>query len=231
MLSVKGVGIRGNVYAFPWLLTAALSAALIALLFVAVTRRRTFGAGRVDVVLLLAPFGLILATLIVSTWNIYARAGGPAGLQGRYLFAALPGVFAVAALVLARAPGFRSRPGTLPAVVASGALVFVVACLHRAMSFHWGVDNSSLTGAPRGVVAWAPVPVWVGAAVAVALVIASLTLFVQLANGLRGSRPIDASDRPVDRAADPRPDTSFVDASPSGDRPRSGGYGQRDVPP
>lgn len=206
LLSVKDGGDNvsgGGASAFPWLLTAVLSVALLGLMVVALLRRRTFDARRTDVALLLAPFGLTLVTLVVSTWNIYARTGLSSGLQGRYLFAALPGVLVVVALVLGRVPGGR-RPGLLPLVTAGAALAFTGASLLRAVTFHWGSTDTSLTDAPRAMVAWAPVPWWFGGLLAALFVASLVVLSTQLVSG--AGRAEDGGPGPdADRTRDGRP--------------------------
>jgi hypothetical protein len=182
MLSIKG----GGDAALPWLVPVVLSVALIGFLVVAVARRHTFGAGRTDVALLVAPFFVTMAVLVASTWRLYTSTGNPRGLQGRYLFVALPGVFVVAALVLGRIPLLRSRGTALPVAVAAGALGFLAVCLVRAVSYHWGATDSSLTDAPGALVAWAPVPWWLCALVAVGLLATVGILGAQLVGGLPG---------------------------------------------
>ncbi len=195
----------GGENAFPWLVTAVLSVALLTLLVVALLRRRTSDATRIDVMLLLAPFGLILVTLVVSTWNIYARTGLSSGLHGRYLFAALPGVLIVVALVLGQVPG-RQRPGLLPLATAGAALAFTAASLVRAGSFHWGSTSSSLSDVPRAMVAWAPVPWWVGGLIASLFAASVGVLAVQLVAGAGRSedaRPELDADRTPDHRQGP----------------------------
>lgn len=199
MLSIKGQshprGAQAVAFSLP--VTATLSIIGIGVLIAAVLRQRTFAARRVDVVVLLAPFGAIFVVLLVSTWNIYARTGTASGLNGRYLFAGLPGVFIVVALVLTWWSKDLPGPALAPLVVSVGATAFTVLSLQRAIQFHWGIDRGSLDGVVGAVAAWSPLPVWMTVGVASAFLGALIWLWCELVReGLDGSRvpvQVDAS--------------------------------------
>lgn len=157
MLSVKSFDDPGF-GAFPWRFSAALSVLLLAVLLATYMSKWMFGANRADRGVLLLPGCLVFLILFASTWSLYARTGTPAGVQGRYLFVGLPGVFVVVALALGWWTRDRVRPAVVPSIVAVLSLVFVGASLHRAATFHWGVDRHSMSGVTGAIVAWSPLP-------------------------------------------------------------------------
>ena len=191
VLGIKG----GGEVAFPFWLTATLSVLLLGLLVAALLRRRIHAATRTDIVVLLTPFGLVAAILLVSTWNIYARTGYPAGLQGRYLFIGLTGVMVVLALLFSEWSG-RQRD-LMPIVTASGSLAITLFALIRVAQFHWGIDRSSLSGVPGAVLNWSPLPRWGTVGFGVLFMAATTWLVLALVLEWRAARPAPGECNPV----------------------------------
>lgn len=189
-LSIKGPLEPGgpDVTAFPWWSTALLSVLLLGALMVAVVLRRVGPIRRSEVVLLLFPFVSLLAILFVQTWNIFDRTGMARGLQGRYAFAGLPGVFIVLALLIAAAT--RNRPPAVaPTAVTVGGLGFTALALERTVRFHYGIDATSLAGAPRALVEWSPVPTVIDVAVGLAFAVTVALIATQLVAEWRHPTP------------------------------------------
>lgn len=179
MLSVKSLQDEGF-GAFSWRLSAALSVLLVLVLVASFWSKNAFGASRAERAIFLMPAVFAFLSLFISMWSFYARTGYPRGLQGRYLFVGLPGIFVVVALTLAWWTRGRMRPAAVPSAVATLSLIFVGASLHRAATFHWGVDRYSTTGVVGAILAWSPLPRFVTLGVACWFVMALTALLLSL---------------------------------------------------
>ncbi|WHP18343.1 DUF2142 domain-containing protein [Cellulomonas sp. ES6] len=163
---------------YPLWLTGGLSVLALLLAAVVLVRRRTFGAGRADGLLLVTPFVLNVAVLVESTWGLYLATGVPRGLQGRYLFTSVAGLAVAAALGLGVLVRGRARRW-LPLAVGAGALAFTASAMLKALEFHWAGD--SLLDRIASLGAWSPLVAPVTGAILVAVPVCSIALLVALA--------------------------------------------------
>lgn len=173
---------------FPLWLCITASATLLAGMLVLLARRRTFGAGRADGLLLCGPFLLGLAVLMANTWALYSNTGALAGIQGRYLYFAACGFAAafglgVAALLPARVSGW------LPVLLWGVAVAMVAAAQRVVLAFHWGGADAGLGERLAAMQAWSPAPVGVAWLAWGGLVVAALGLLASLLSSARQGRP------------------------------------------
>jgi 4-amino-4-deoxy-L-arabinose transferase-like glycosyltransferase len=151
-----------------WLLAALLAAGVAGGLLL---RRSALTRGTAAVLLL--PLAGIASIVLLGALGLYLRTGVPAGVQGRYLFPALPGLALVAAaggVALLGRGGRWLAPAALAVGVVAQVWMGVLALTH------WYGPAGAL-GVPlavQGLAAWAPVPPPLLAAVAAALGVAAL---------------------------------------------------------
>jgi 4-amino-4-deoxy-L-arabinose transferase-like glycosyltransferase len=173
----------------PWALVWGLFALVAGAVAVALCVPRWPAKHRhAELAVLLAPLLLLLAIVLPGAWTIYARTGGPAGLQGRYLYPGLVGlatVAAVGAVLLGRRRGARWLP--LGVLAAAGLLHGFAALL---VLRHWyGPPDPVLQAAWRGLLAWSPLPPAGILVVVVATLLTGLAAAVALAAGAVRAHP------------------------------------------
>lgn len=143
---------------------------------------------RAELAVLLAPLPLLLAIVLPGAWTIYARTGGPAGLQGRYLYPGLVGLataVAVGAALLLRRRGARWLP--LGVLGAAGVLHGYAALL--VLRHFYGPPDPVVQTAWRGLLAWSPLPPAGIVAVLLATLLVGLAAAVALTAGAARARP------------------------------------------
>ena len=164
----------GNLDAeLPRLLTIALWVLLVVLIAAGVSSSRKATKEReLDVpttLLVVAPFVVSLVVLIGNSLMTYLRTSWAAGMQGRYLFSVLSGVFVVVAIALARWP--RLREGHVLAVV----IALQVLGLFTMLNSWWGPRDQgvSIFSSISSWLRWSPWPTEVVAAALVLLLAAT----------------------------------------------------------
>lgn len=142
---------------------------LVAFLGVILAMIRGLGRGRGDrptLVVLVLPLVLISGLIVYGTWSYFERTGIPAGIQGRYVYPAVPALAAVVAVGYGRAAGRAVR--ALPAIAFLGALavqviavrgVFLGLWLPRPWTGGGRIDRYRV--AFDNLAAWSPWPVGV----------------------------------------------------------------------
>ena len=103
-----------------------------------------------DAVLLATPFGCVLGIVAFGSWDAWEKVLRPAGMQGRYLYGALP---ALAVLVVAGAARLLGR-WLLP-VVLTGAAAAQLLGTALVLRVYWA---DSWAAVPGNVLAWSPWP-------------------------------------------------------------------------
>jgi len=139
--------------------------------------RRRRGA---SLLVALLPAVLLLGIVGWGAAQAYVDTGRPFGLNGRYLFGALPGIAGVVGLVT----GTRARALAAlltAAVVTAGMQAWAWTA---ALGFYWGTQSPGPADELRAVAAWSPLP---PALVGAAAVLAPLALLAALARELRGA--------------------------------------------
>ena len=151
------------------------------------------GAGHRWVLLLLvAPMLLALAIVVQGSWPIYHQRGQIRGVQGRYLYLAVPGI-AVCVAVAAERVVARVRP-LLPALVVVGVVVIQAVSAERLIRRIWSAPGqpSGLGSALRHLEVLSPYP---DAITVLVFVLTALAALVALAlAGTTGVRAITRSD-------------------------------------
>ena len=99
-------------------------------------------------VLLLLPVAL-WGSVVANAWGHYVETGWITATQGRYLFAGLAALAAVAAL------GIRPRAGAVPWFVAGGSVVAAVSLAFAFRGMYWGYRESAADAAVR-LAGWSP---------------------------------------------------------------------------
>jgi hypothetical protein len=140
---------------------------------------------RRDSVLLAIPFFCLLGIVAWGSWDAWHKVISPAGMQGRYLYGALPGM---AILAVAGAGRFLGR--RLPLAVLSLAAAFQLLGLWLTLRVYWlpptGFLPRRLTAAGHNILAWSPwPPVLVLTLFAAVAVVAAVTL----RSAYRSARP------------------------------------------
>ncbi|WP_162605813.1 DUF2142 domain-containing protein [Jiangella aurantiaca] len=99
-------------------------------------------------VLLLLPVALWVS-IVANAWRHYVETGWITAVQGRYLFAGLAALAAVAAL------GIRPRAVAVPWIVAGGGVVAAVSLVFAFRGMYWGHAESAADAAAR-LAGWSP---------------------------------------------------------------------------
>lgn len=99
-------------------------------------------------VLLLLPAALWLS-VVGNAWRSYVDTGWISAVQGRYLFAGLAALAAVAAL------GIRPRAQAVPWIVTGGGAVAAAALVFGFRGMYWGHQESAFDAAAR-LAGWSP---------------------------------------------------------------------------
>ncbi|RIQ14495.1 DUF2142 domain-containing protein [Jiangella rhizosphaerae] len=121
-------------------------AAVVAAVSVAALVRRD--SRRPAGVLLLLPAAL-WCSVVANAWRHYVETGWITAVQGRYLFAGLAALAAVAAL------GIRPRAATVPWIVAGAGAVAAAALLFAFRGMYWASQESAFDAAAR-LAGWSP---------------------------------------------------------------------------
>lgn len=136
-------------------LSRTLTVTLLVLLGTAllVARRQ-----RTVVAVALLPFAGLLALVTIGSWVNYSAYDRIIGVQGRYLYPALAGMSASAALALARLAGPLRRALPLVVLVGAGALQHLAA--RALLEAYWtpGSDRTDLVAGYRTMLVWSPLP-------------------------------------------------------------------------
>jgi hypothetical protein len=149
-----------------WLVVAATTATVVVLVL-AMVRRAVPMSQRL---LMFTPIMVVVLGNAVQHWlTIYPRVGGFAGSQGRYLFAAVPAVAVLIGISGTRTP--RPRAWLL-AILGFGAVLHLASLL-AILQAYWGLDQG-IGYALLNVLAWSPVPGWVGGLVLLSAPVASV---------------------------------------------------------
>ena len=149
-------------------LTAAVAGLVVA------ARQRRFLAFAAAVA---APFAALVLQLFIVTWREYSHSGVPErGLQGRYFFAGVVGLAALAGIgATAVIPARYQR--LLPFAILAGAVAIHARSITSVLSWHWNGAADGAWTALRSAAAWAPWPAamvalgWVAALAAVVSVV------------------------------------------------------------
>lgn len=131
-----------------------LTAALIALIVAARHKRFLVLAAAVA-----APFVALVLQLLIVTWLEFARSGVPErGLQGRYFFAGMVGLAALAGMGAAGVLTTGTARRWLPIGVLVGAAGLHARAVTSVLSWHWNGAADGAFTALRSAAAWAPWP-------------------------------------------------------------------------
>lgn len=126
-----------------------------------------------DALLLAVPFGCLLAIVATGSWAAWEAVLREAGMQGRYLYGALPPL-----AVLAVAGAGRLLPRSLPLLVLTGACAAQLLGLALVLRVYWlppaGSAPGRLLGATDNLLAWSPWPPLPVLAVLLAAVVVAL---------------------------------------------------------
>jgi 4-amino-4-deoxy-L-arabinose transferase-like glycosyltransferase len=131
---------------------------------------------RRDALLLGIPFLCLLGIVGWGSWDVWHKVLGASGMQGRYLYGALPGVAILAVAGAGRFLGHR-----LPLVVLSLVAAFQLLGLWLTLRVYWlpptGLLPRRFTAAGHNILAWSPwPPVLVLTLLAAVVVAAAVTL-------------------------------------------------------
>jgi hypothetical protein len=173
-----------------WVAVAAAAAlTLVGVLLSLATRTPSWP----DALLLALPVLCLLGIVGFGSWEVWEKVLRPAGMQGRYLFGALPGVAVLAVAGAGRLLGRRRTALPLLVLVLAGAMQ-ALSAFYTSRTY-WlpetGSVPSRLVGGLDGLLSWSPFP---PAAVVVVLV---GTLVTAVALAVRVVR--EAADRAPDR--------------------------------
>lgn len=178
----------------PFGVALTATAAVAALVGVAVWRRRRDLAGLAVIAVALAPAATIGAGVLWRAWSLHAEYGYFPMVHGRYLLPGLVGVLAVAAVAV---DGTWTRRWWPPAVAVAAATMTGVAVATAAAAFWVGDGWAAVTA----IAAWSPWPGWLAGlwAAATVGVVGALAALVAIAAVRR--RP-DASRAEPDQPSD-----------------------------
>lgn len=121
-------------------------------------------------------FGGAFVAIAGAARHIHVEFGANNAIQGRYLFAAMPGVLVVATIgwshLVVRIGARRASPGWGPPIaVTVAAVVLQATAAHVVLAGYWGTRHAALTDRLRAMAAWSPAPPWlVGGVLAATLV-------------------------------------------------------------
>lgn len=160
----------------PFGVALVATAAIIALVGVAVWRRRRGPVGLAVIAVALAPATAIGAGVLWRAWSLHAEYGYYPMVQGRYVLPGLVGVLAVAAVAV---DGAWTRRWWPPAVAVAAATMTGVAVTTAAAAFWVGDGWAALTA----IAAWSPWPGWLAGlwAAATVGVVGALAALVAIA--------------------------------------------------
>jgi hypothetical protein len=102
-----------------------------------------------DPLMLLTPFATTLVIVVYGAWDGYATTGFTTGVQGRYLFATIPGT-----AVLVAAGWGRIAPRWAPAILLTWVAVLQAAGALTVVSGYWA--GGDLLANVRSLLAWSP---------------------------------------------------------------------------
>lgn len=112
---------------------------------------------RRDALLLAVPFGCLAGIVAWGSWDAWEKVLRTSGMQGRYLYGALPGIAVLAVGGIGRLLGRWT-----PAVVLAGAAPAQLVGLALTLRVYWlpatGPEPGRLAAAGRGILAWSPWP-------------------------------------------------------------------------
>jgi len=143
-------------------------------------RRVVRPVGRIDLMALLLPAALLVVFVLVRSWSLYAKTGQFSFIQGRYVFAAVVGIAAVAAVGAQRLMGRRAALATLGL-----ATIMQAEGLRRVLSGYWGPGGGGPADQVRALVAWSPWPTEVLVLGALAFLAATAWLGLEVARTAR----------------------------------------------
>lgn len=206
------LSVKSGAHAYPAWIPEVLTVALVLLLLAGLILSPRIGVKRGTVVVLLLPTALTLAILVESVYSLTQKTGVAAGVQGRYLYSSIVPLLVVAVIGLAALLGLVSRrraarvdgfdvvgsdvvgsvavgAGRFAAVlVGLFAILFTVASVGRAISFHFGDEHWSNPLLSLGdVAAWSPLPYALSIAVMIAFGVAALLALVASALSVRAT--------------------------------------------
>lgn len=166
------------------------TAVVVVLCLAAFVGHRRIRQRPADLAVVLGPLAGLGAIVTFGAWRVYARSGTPFAIHGRYLYGAVVGLAAVAALGAAALLPARRR--WLPLVAVATVLAVQVTAAGLALVTYWGPPG--LWWRVAAVLAWSPwPPVVVAGAVAGAAAVATWLVGAALdetrvQGGLPGSR-------------------------------------------
>jgi len=141
---------------WPFLALSVVAVLVVVVALIAPTPSRPRG-GALNVIVMLTPFALTLASLLYSTIRITMSTGYPAGVQGRYLYCAIIGMTTVVALSLGwLLPRRAQMIGML--VVTAGGLALTAWRSWTAVVNSWAPAAHDLMEHFRALFAWSPLP-------------------------------------------------------------------------
>lgn len=141
-----------------WIFVVASAAAVVIVAAGLVVRLRTRAvAPVVDVLVIVLPFALALASLLSSTVRITMNTGYPAGVQGRYLYCAIVGVAAAFALALGWLVP-RTRQAGAMLVIGLGGSALTGWRAWDALSSAWAPGADDTFAHLGALLAWSPLP-------------------------------------------------------------------------
>lgn len=174
---------------FPSGLTRMASVLLLVAIALLFARRKSFGARRIDALLLAGPFLLGLVVLLESTWGLFSKTGITAGIQGRYLYFSILGVAAGVALAVSASIPDRFR-NWVPMALWIVFVAFAGTAQYKVLQAHWGPAAASPGERWGAWAAWSVAPPWFIAMVLSGLLCSVLLLFAMLLrDALRKTAP------------------------------------------
>lgn len=184
----------------PFGIALAATLAVVALLAVAVSRRRRDLTGLAAIAVALAPAAAIGAGVLWRAWSLHAEYGYFPMVHGRYLLPGLVGALAVTAVAV---DGRRTRRWWPPAVAVAAAAMTGVAVATAAAAFWVGDGWAALTA----IAAWSPWPGWLAGlwTAATVGVVGALAAAVAIAAARRSPEPPPAEPAPAVDSHPPAP--------------------------
>lgn len=161
------------------------AAVLLVVLVVAALVPRPARATWPDRLLLAVPVVTLAGIVAFGAWRVYARSGQPLAIHGRYLYAALPALVALAALGASAL--LRGRTRWLPAATLATAGLAQAGTVALALTVHWAPPRL------QALLTWAPWGPWLVTTAAIGGVLALTWLGVAVlatARAQGGHRPV-----------------------------------------
>jgi hypothetical protein len=140
---------------------------------------------RTVVLLMLAPLILVGIEVFYSAGSAYAHSSQLPGLQGRYLFSAIPGLAVIFGIAVAGVGQYVPRLVRAAPVVMLGLVVLMHVFAVRAIfGYYWGSASASFADQLRAFIAWCPwSPLWL----VTATIVGSVAVIAMVVSVVRAS--------------------------------------------